>query len=99
LGDVSSVIDGDKNYLFARLDSNKVITCTGVKTGQLIWVNLFLASAITGSASSQHSVPKSTPVVGGGKIVTSGVGIPISLSLKTDVSKISEAKSALSFFK
>jgi len=74
LGDASPVIAGDQLYSFARLDSNEVITCLDVKTGQKIWVNLFPAVAITGPASSQHSGPRSTPVVGEGKIVTLGVG-------------------------
>jgi len=74
LGDASPVIAGDKLYSFARLDSTEVITCLDVKTGQKIWVNLFPALAITGPASSQHSGPRSTPVVGEGKIVTLGVG-------------------------
>ena len=74
VGDASPVIAGDKLYSFARLDSNEVITCLDVKTGQKIWVNLFPALAITGPASSQHSGPRSTPVVGEGKIVTLGVG-------------------------
>jgi len=74
VGDASPVIAGDKLYSFARLDSNEVITCLDVKTGQKIWVNLFPALAITGPASSQHSGPRSTPVVGEGKVVTLGVG-------------------------
>jgi outer membrane protein assembly factor BamB len=74
IGDASPVIADGKLYSFARLDSNEVITCLDVKTGQKLWVNLFPALAITGPASSQHSGPRSTPVVGEGKIVTLGVG-------------------------
>jgi len=54
VGDASPVIAKDRLYTFARLDSNEIITCLDVKTGQKVWVNLFLALAITGPASSQH---------------------------------------------
>ena len=74
LGDASPVLAGGKLYSFARLDSNEVITCMDVTTGQKVWVNNFPALAITGPASSQHPGPRSTPVVGEGKIVTLGVG-------------------------
>ena len=74
LGDASPVILGDKLYSFARLDSDEVIMCLDVATGQKLWVNNFPALEITGPASSQHSGPRSTPVVGEGKIVTLGVG-------------------------
>ena len=74
LGDASPVLAAGKLYTFARLDSDEVITCLDVTTGQKLWVNNFPALAITGPSSSQHPGPRSTPVVGEGKIVTLGVG-------------------------
>jgi len=74
LGDASPVIAGGKLFTFARLDSDEVTMCLDLVTGQKLWVNNFPALAITGPASSQHSGPRSTPVIADGKIVTLGVG-------------------------
>ena len=74
LGDASPVMADGKLYSFARLDSNEVIICLDAVTGKDLWRKFYPALAIAGPASSQHPGPRSTPVVGEGKIVTLGVG-------------------------
>jgi outer membrane protein assembly factor BamB len=74
LGDASPVMAGGKLYSFTRQGENEVILCLDVATGKELWQNKYPALAITGPASSQHPGPRSTPVIGEGKIITLGVG-------------------------
>lgn len=74
LGDASPVMADGKLYTFSRIDSNEVIICLDAVTGKDLWRKQYPALAISGPASSQHPGPRSTPVVGEGKIVTLGVG-------------------------
>ncbi len=74
LGDASPVMAAGKIYTFARLQDNEIVECLDSKTGKEVWKYQYPALAITGPASSLHSGPRSTPVVGEGKIVTLGIG-------------------------
>jgi outer membrane protein assembly factor BamB len=74
LGDASPVLAGGKLYTFTREGEGEVIRCLDAATGEEFWQYKYPALAITGPASSQHPGPRSTPVVGDGKIVTLGVG-------------------------
>ena len=74
LGDASPVMVGGKIYAFTRMGDNEIIVCLECETGKEVWKYQYPALAITGPASSQHPGPRSTPVVGEGKIVTLGVG-------------------------
>jgi len=74
LGDASPVMVGDKLYSFSRQGENEMVECLDSETGKELWKYQYPALAITGPASSQHPGPRSTPVVGEGKIITLGVG-------------------------
>ena len=77
LGDASPVIAGGKIYAFARQGDNELVVCLDTENGKEIWKYQYPAISITGPAGS-HPGPRSTPVVGEGKIVTLGVGGVIS---------------------
>lgn len=74
LGDASPVMTNGKVYSFGRQGENEAINCFDALTGKELWKYSYPALAITGPASSLHSGPRSTPVIGEGKIVTLGVG-------------------------
>jgi len=74
LGDASPVVVGGKVYTFTRQGDNEVIVCFEGENGKEVWRYQYPALAITGPASSLHPGPRSTPVVGEGKIVALGVG-------------------------
>ena len=74
LGDASPVITGNRLYVFTRQDSSEVLRCMDSKTGKEMWQNKYTTVTVTGPSASLHSGPRSTPVVGEGKIVTLGVG-------------------------
>ena len=74
LGDASPVLVGGKLYSFTRQGDNELVECLESETGKEVWKYHYPALAITGPASSLHAGPRSTPVVGEGKIVTLGVG-------------------------
>lgn len=74
LGDASPVMAGGKIYSFTRQGDEEIILCLDAQSGKEIWQNKYPSPAIEGPSSSQHSGPRSTPVVGEGKIVALGVG-------------------------
>ena len=73
-GDASPVMAGGKIYAFTRQGNDEIVLCLDSESGKEVWRYKYPALAITGPASSQHPGPRSTPVVGAGKIVTLGVG-------------------------
>lgn len=84
LGDASPVMAGNKVYSFTRQGGDEVILCLDLATGKELWQNKYPALAITGPSSSQHPGPRSTPVVGEGKVVTLGIeGVLSCLDAKT----------------
>jgi len=74
LGDASPVMAEGKIYTFTLLQNNEIVECLDSETGKEIWKYQYPALAITGPASSLHPGPRSTPVVGKGRIVTLGIG-------------------------
>jgi outer membrane protein assembly factor BamB len=71
-GDATPVLSGKNIYLHTRQGAEETVLCLDAATGKQIWRYSYAAPAVTGPASS-HPGPRSTPVIGEGKIVTFGV--------------------------
>jgi outer membrane protein assembly factor BamB len=70
-GDATPALTGNKIYLNTRQGNDEVILCLDAATGKEIWRNQYPSTAVTGPSAS-HPGPRSTPAVGGGKVVTFG---------------------------
>ena len=80
-GDATPVLAGKNMFLHTRQGAEETVLCLDAATGKQIWRYSYAAPAVTGPASS-HPGPRSTPVIGEGKIVTFGVsGITSCLDL------------------
>ena len=80
-GDATPVLAGKNIFLHTRQGAEETVLCLDAATGKQIWRYSYAAPAVTGPASS-HPGPRSTPVIGEGKIVTFGVsGITSCLDL------------------
>lgn len=80
-GDATPVLAGKNIFLHTRQGAEETVLCLDAATGKQIWRYSYAAPAVTGPASS-HPGPRSTPVIGEGKIVTFGVsGITSCLGL------------------
>jgi outer membrane protein assembly factor BamB len=73
LGDASPVLVGDKIYTFTREGDQEVVQCLDAATGEKKWEDKYKAEAVTGPGSG-HPGPRSSPIVGEGKVCTFGVG-------------------------
>jgi outer membrane protein assembly factor BamB len=71
-GDATPVLAGRNIFLHTRQGAEETVLCLDAATGKQIWRYSYAAPAVTGPASS-HPGPRSTPVIGEGKIVTFGV--------------------------
>lgn len=72
-GDSSPVLVGDKVYICARVGGDEVTRCLNAADGNEIWADKFPVAAISGAPSRDHSGPRATPAVAGGKVVTLSV--------------------------
>ncbi|MCS7237970.1 MAG: PQQ-like beta-propeller repeat protein [Thermoguttaceae bacterium] len=70
----SPVLVGDRLYVFAREDEQEVLRAVSLVDGKVLWVQKYPAPYEVNPAARAHGKgPKSTPVVGGNKIVTLGI--------------------------
>ncbi len=72
LGESSPVLAGGKLYVFSRQGDEEVTLCLDAESGKQLWRDAYPAAAVTGPARP-HPGPRSTPVVGEGKVCTLGV--------------------------
>jgi outer membrane protein assembly factor BamB len=72
-GDASPALVGDKLYVFARQDSDEVISCLDAATGKVLWQDKYASQPATAPAGGIHAGPRSTPAVAEGKVCTLGV--------------------------
>lgn len=72
-GDSTPALVGGRLYVFARQGEEEVTLCLDAADGKELWKDKVPAPAVTGPAS-RHPGPRSSPAVGGGKVVTLGVG-------------------------
>ena len=73
-GDSSPVLVGDKVYILARVGDDEVTCCLNAADGKEVWSDKHPEPAISGAPSREHSGPRATPAVAGGKVVTLSVG-------------------------
>jgi len=71
-GDATPALVGDKIYVFTRQDGNEVTLCLNADSGKEVWKDKYAAQAVTGAAA-RHPGPRSSLVVGNGKVITLGV--------------------------
>lgn len=71
-GDATPALVEGKLYVAARQEGREVVLCLDALTGRPKWKQTWEAAAIVGPAA-RHSGPRSSPAVGGGKLVTCGV--------------------------
>jgi outer membrane protein assembly factor BamB len=100
-GDSSPVLAGDKVYLCARVGGDEVTRCLNAADGKEIWADKFPVAAISGASSRDHSGPRATPAVAGGKVVTLSVSGTLSCldaDKGTPLWRKNEIKGAPKFF-
>lgn len=73
LGDATPALVGDRLFVFVRQGEQEVVLALDPEDGKPIWRQQYAAPAVTGPAA-QYQGPRSSPAVGGGKVVTLGVG-------------------------
>ena len=74
LGHSSPVVLGDRVFAFAREGNEEVASAYDLATGQRVWRQSYPAPYTMNSAATGHGPgPKSTPVVGGGRLYTFGI--------------------------
>src|SRR5262249_6889940 len=69
----SPALVGDRLYVFSRQGSDEVLRCLEAATGKEIWAEKQSAPAFKGPDAKGFTGPRSSPAVGGGKVVTIGV--------------------------
>ena len=73
-GHSSPVISGNRVVLHARDGEREVVRAIDLDTGRDVWRNDYAAPYTMNPAASRHGPgPKSTPVVGGGRVITFGI--------------------------
>ena len=73
-GQSSPVVQGGRVYLMSREGSEEVVRALELETGKELWRQSYPASfAVKASAADYGEGPKSTPVVGDGKLCTLGI--------------------------
>jgi outer membrane protein assembly factor BamB len=71
-GDASPVLVGDKLYVFTREGGDEILRCLKAADGSEVWAEKYAAQKAT-EPKGQHPGPRSTPVVGEGKVCSFGV--------------------------
>ena len=73
LGDATPALVGDRLFVFSRVDTEENVICLNAADGKEIWRQKYEAPRVSGPAAPEHSGPRSSPAVAGGKVVTIGV--------------------------
>jgi outer membrane protein assembly factor BamB len=74
VGHASPVVSKGRVYVFARQGEDEVLQAMDLATGQVAWTQKHPAPYTMNSAATGHGKgPKSTPVVGEGKVCTLGI--------------------------
>ena len=73
LGVATPALAGNRVFVSARQGNKEAVMCLDAETGKKLWQYACAAQAVTGPAR-RHPGPRSSPAVGGGKVVTVGVG-------------------------
>jgi outer membrane protein assembly factor BamB len=71
-GDASVAVVGDKVFAFSRQDATEMLVCLDATSGKELWRDKYEAQAAT-EPRGEHPGPRSSPAVGGGKVVAYGV--------------------------
>ena len=84
-GHSSPVISGDRVVLHARDGEREVVRALDLKTGREVWRSEYAAPYTMNPAARAHGPgPKSTPAIGGGRVITLGIsGILSAFDLAT----------------
>jgi outer membrane protein assembly factor BamB len=74
LGHSSPVVTGDRVFVFAREGNDEVASAYDLASGRRLWRQPYAAPYTVNSAAAGHGPgPKSTPVVGNGRLFTFGI--------------------------
>jgi len=73
IGDSTPALVGDKVFVFTRLEGDEVTTCLDAASGKVLWQDKYAAQTVSGGPAPNHSGPRSSPAVAGGKVCTLGV--------------------------
>src|SRR5262245_59267397 len=68
----SPALVGDRLYVFSKEGSEEVLRCLEAATGKEVWAEKQTAAGFSGPDKGFQG-PRSSPAVGGGKVVTIGV--------------------------
>jgi outer membrane protein assembly factor BamB len=69
----SPALVGDRLYVFTRQKEEEILRCLEAATGKEVWAEKLNAPAFKGPDARGFTGPRSSPAVGGGKVVTIGV--------------------------
>lgn len=74
IGHSSPVVAGRRVYLLSRQNEQEVVSCIDLDSGKLLWKDSYDTPYTMNPAAASHGKgPKSTPVLHGGKLYTSGI--------------------------
>lgn len=74
IGHASPLVDGQRVYVFARKGEQEVAQALDLATGKAIWTAAYDQPYTMNSAATSHGKgPKSTPLLGGGRLYTLGI--------------------------
>jgi len=74
IGHASPIVDGQRVYVFARKGEQEVAQALDLATGKTLWTAAYDQPYTMNSAATSHGKgPKSTPLLGGGRLYTLGI--------------------------
>ena len=74
IGHASPIVDGQRVYVFARKGEQEVAQALDLATGKTVWTAAYDQPYTMNSAATSHGKgPKSTPLLGGGRLYTLGI--------------------------
>ena len=74
IGHASPIVDGQRVYVFARKGEQEVAQALDLATGKAIWTAAYDQPYTMNSAATSHGKgPKSTPLLGDGRLYTLGI--------------------------
>jgi outer membrane protein assembly factor BamB len=74
IGHASPIVDGQRVYVFTRKGEQEVAQALDLATGKAVWTAAYDQPYTMNSAATSHGKgPKSTPLLGGGRLYTVGI--------------------------